>query len=86
MLRLNQVVYNKLEVISKLPINPVWEDLQWTSREWANFLAHIRWSRVVEEEVAKKFPCFAICFRQALKVSVLPHFGALWSPEPFQLH
>lgn len=47
MLRLNQVVYNKLEVISKLPINPVWEDLQWTSREWANFLAHNWWGSVV---------------------------------------
>lgn len=46
-LRLNQVVYNKLEVISKLPINPLWEDLQWTSREWANCLAHIWWSSEV---------------------------------------
>lgn len=68
MLRLNQVVYNKLKVISRLPINPVWEDLQWPSRR-VNFLAHVRCSCVVQEAVAKKFPCFAICFQQARRAS-----------------
>lgn len=40
-LRLNQVDYNKLEVMSKLQINPVWEDLDRTSGEWASFWSHM---------------------------------------------